>query len=88
MNDVEIAFNELFFGSGIFLGLIFYMAIIGLTALRVKYLGVLYIPISLLLTLEYLEHGPSSSNCYWGAIIMFISVPFLLINLWKGKTSF
>ena len=88
MNDVEIAFNELFFGSGMWFGLILYMAIIGVTALRVKYLGVLYMPISLLLVLEYLERGSESSNCYWGALIMFISVPFLIINLWKGKSSF
>lgn len=88
MSEVEEAFTELFFGSGMWLGLILYMAIIGLTALRVKYLGVLYMPISLLLALEYLERGSSSNNCFWASIIMFLSVPFLIVNLWKGKSSF
>jgi len=85
MSEVQIAFDELFFGSGMFLGLVLYMAIIGLSSIKVKYLGVLYLPISLLLSIEYLNRGSESNNCFWGAIIMLISVPFLLFNLWKGK---
>lgn len=87
MNETEQAFEELFFGSGMILGLLLYLTIIGLTALRVKYLGVLYIPLSLLLVLEYLGRATEENNLFWGAIIMLVSVPFLLFNLWKGQSS-
>jgi len=80
-------FEELFFGEGMWFGLLFYLSVIGLTSLRVKYLGVLYIPISLLLALEYIERATDENNLFWCAIIMLISVPFMLFNLWKGKSS-
>jgi len=87
MSEIEETFTELFFGSGMILGLLIYLTIIGLSALRVKYLGILYIPLSCLLVLEYLERASDTNNCFWGAIIMMVSIPFLFWNLWKGKAD-
>jgi len=87
MSEIEETFTELFFGSGMILGLLLYLTVIGLSALRVKYLGILYIPLSCLLILEYLERASDTNNCFWGAIIMMVSIPFLFWNLWKGKAD-
>ena len=82
------AFESLFFGSGMWFGLLFYLTVIGLTSLKVKYLCVLYLPLTLLLVLQYIERATDENNLFWCAIIMAVSIPFMLFNLWKGKSDF
>lgn len=88
MSEVEQAFEELFFGNGMILGLLLYLTVVGLSALKVKYLGVLYAPLSFVLVLEYLDRATNTNNCFWGAILVCLSIPFLIINIFRGKSEF
>lgn len=80
-------FEQIFFGSGVWFGLLIYLAVIGLTSLKCKYLGILYIPVSLLLASEYIDRATNENKLFWCAIIMLISIPFLVFNLWRGKND-
>lgn len=89
MNEVEQAFEALFFGAGCWLGILLYLVVIGLACARVRYLGLLGIPISILLAIEYMGRATAENNLAWCAIIMFLSVPFLLFSVFrKGSSSF
>jgi hypothetical protein len=74
-------FNELLFGSGAWMGAILISAIILLVTYRVKYSGVVFMPICIFLGMQYLNTVPANSNLMWIAILMFIMAIYSLAML-------
>ena len=71
-------FTELLFGAGAWIGILLILAIeVGLL-LKWKYSGVLLLPVTLLLGIDYLTR-----NLAWQSIIMFVSAIFVLAYLVK-----
>lgn len=76
MSAIALAFDELFFGAGSWLGLLLLLAmIIGLST-KLKYGGVLMIPVTLGLGIAYLDN-----LLYWPSLIMFFSLVFILVGM-------
>lgn len=73
MSDVQLAFEELFFGAGSWLGILLLLAIIAVLTLKNRYLGVLMIPVTLFLGIDYIDNG-----LMWNGIIMFLASVFVL----------
>ena len=75
---VNDAFQALFFGSGSWLGILLFLSIyLGLT-LKWKYAGVLFLPVTIFLGLDYISH-----DLAWHAIIIWISSLFLMFYMVK-----
>ena len=81
-NDVEIAFTELFFGSGSWLGILLLLSIITVLVLKDKFVALLMIPVTLFLGMDYLDN-----SLYWNSMIMFLSSIFLLLNLIRNRNG-
>jgi len=82
-NDVAVAFQELFYGEGIWLGILLILAIvIGLT-MKNKYATVLCLPVTVFMGINYLQNG--TGNQLWGAIIMFCATIFLVVQLMRNR---
>ena len=80
MSDVELAFTELFFGTGSWLGILLLLSIIVVLALKNRFIAVLMIPVTLFLGIDYLDNG-----LMWNSIIMFLSSIFILLNAIKNR---
>lgn len=78
MGLVDEAFESLFFGSGSWLGLLLFLVIIIVLLLKWKYTGVLTLPITIFLGLDYLE-----KSLDWHSMIMFFTSIFILLYLVK-----
>jgi len=76
MSEADEFFNALFFGNGSWLGLILIVLLMMVLIYRWKEVGVLMIPVSVLLGIEYL-----SNNLGWHAMIMFLNGVFMIIYL-------
>jgi hypothetical protein len=76
MSSISVAFQELFYGSGAWLGLILLLALITVLSARIKYTGVLLLPVSIFLGIDYLNN-----DLMWHGIIMFFCAVFVVINL-------
>jgi len=76
MSILDEAFESLFFGAGSWLGLLLFLIIITGLLLKWKYMGVLLLPITIFLGIEYLSEGLK-----WQSIIMFLSSIFILFYL-------
>ncbi len=75
--SVEIAFDELFFGSGSWLGLLLLLTIIILLSAQSKFVGGLMIPVSVFIGISYLSYP----SLMWNALIMFLCSIMILIHL-------
>lgn len=72
-------FKELFFGTyGGWLGAIILMSLILVVSYRIKYTGLCFIPVSLLIGMWYLDYVDVNSNLVFNAILFFM-LPILLI---------
>lgn len=80
MGVVDEAFESLFFGTGSWLGLLLFLSILIGLLLKWKYTGVLILPVTVFLGLEYL-----GKDMGWHTIIMFFTGVFTMIYMWKGK---
>jgi len=69
-------FNELFFGSGSWLGVLLLLAFVVGTLMRWKYSGVLLVPVTVFLAIDYLNH-----DLGWQSIIMFVTSVFILMYM-------
>jgi len=78
MGVVDEAFEALFFGSGSWLGLLLFLTIMIGLLLKWKYTGVLILPITVFLGIEYMEE-----NLGWQSLIMFLTSTFTLLYLIK-----
>lgn len=76
MSSISQAFTELFYGSGAWLGILLLLALIIVLSSRVKYAGVLMLPVAVFLGIDYL-----TNDLLWNALIMFFTSIFIIINL-------
>lgn len=83
MSGITIAFQELFYGSGAWLGLLLMLALILVMTRVTKYSGLLMLPVCVFLAIDYLSYPA----LMWNAIIMFFASAFILINLVRGKAD-
>jgi len=71
-------FFELLYGSGSWFGVVLLLAfIIGLLT-RWKYSGVLLLPVTIFLAIDYLKN-----DLAWQSIIMFVSSVFIIVYMAK-----
>lgn len=82
-NTMEVALNELFYGAGIWLGLLIILSFIVGISMKWKYASLLCLPITLFMGIDYLTNG--TGNQLWAAIVMFFASFFLLVNLMRGN---
>lgn len=79
-NTIQITFQELFYGSGAWLGLLLLLILLILLSLKVKFANLLTVPITIFLGIEYL-----SNDLMWHGFIMFLSSIFLILNLVRNE---
>jgi len=86
--EFEELFQELFFGSGAWFGLIIIVSLALIVSFRVKYSGVVWTIILLFITLEYLENIAVSDNFMWASVVTIVT---MCLTVWhsygemKGK---
>lgn len=71
-------FDELLYGTGSWIGITLMLAIFLAMLVKWKYSGVLFLPITILMGIDYLNQ-----DLDWQAIIMFLSSIFILLYLIK-----
>ena len=79
--SISSILEELFYGSGSWLGLLLYLVIIVSLTVKVRYAGLLTLPICIFLAIEYLGYPA----LMWHSVIMFIAGVFILITIFKSK---
>lgn len=78
MSEIGTAFNELFYGSGAWLGILLLLSIIIALSLKTKWAAVMTLPVSIFLGIDYV-----TNELYWNAAIMFFSCIFVLIQVMR-----
>ena len=87
MNELELTFYELFYGSGKWLGILLLLSIVITLIIKSRYASILVLPVTIFMGIDYLSiPNPSQSNL-WCAIIMFFASIGIIINLIKEKVS-
>ena len=88
LTDISQAFYELFLGSqGGWLGFILVASIMLLVTAKVKYAGILFMVVSVMLGVMMSQELAVNSNLLW-CMIMYFSMPFFLIMImYKGRSS-
>ena len=81
--SISSVFEELFYGSGSWLGLLLFLAIITALTLKAKYTGLLMLPVTVFLAIDYLSYP----SLLWHSVIMFLASVFIIIQIAKGKTE-
>lgn len=76
---VQAILAELFYGSGSWLGLLILMVFIVSLCLAQRYWGLLMLPVTVYLGIDYLVYP----TLMWNAIIMFITSVFVIINVFR-----
>jgi len=71
-------FFELLYGSGSWFGVLLLLAFIIGLLMRWKYSGVLLLPITIFLAIDYLNN-----DLAWQSIIMFVSSVFIIVYMAK-----
>lgn len=80
---IEIVFNELFFGSGFWIGFIIITAFSIGISYRYKYSGTIFIFVLFFMAVQYYQNLSASSNYMWGVILCFVEMLFILIHLYS-----
>ena len=81
MSLVDDAFTALFYGEGSWLGLLLFIFLMLGFTLKWKYAGALFIPISILVGIEYLNR-----DLAYQSMIMFLLSPFMVILIaYEGR---
>jgi hypothetical protein len=80
MSEIAIAFDELFYGSGMWLGLLLLIAIIIGISLKAKWAGIITLPATVFMGINYLTEG-----LMWHAILMVLTGVFIVVNMFKGN---
>ncbi|MDD5541150.1 MAG: hypothetical protein PHG61_10715 [Candidatus Marinimicrobia bacterium] len=81
---LEEIFQELFYGSGFWLGFILITAFALGISYRYKYSGVIFEVVLFFMALEYFDNIDVSSNYMWGAILCFIEMVFIGIIVYSN----
>jgi hypothetical protein len=80
-------FHEFFYGSAKWLTLIVTLAIVIAVSTVFPYGGILFLPITIFLGIDYFNNIPSSSDFMWGALMMlFASIYVLMMAIRKAKS--
>jgi len=74
----EDFFFELLYGSGSWFGVLLLLAFIIGLLMRWKYSGVLLLPVTVFLAIDYLNN-----DLAWQSIIMFVSSVFIIVYMAK-----
>lgn len=87
MNDIELAFYELFFGvQGGWIGFILVASIMLLVTAKVKYSGILFMVVSVMMGVMMAGEPLATDNNLLWCMLMYFSMPiFLLLVMYKGK---
>jgi len=83
LEQLNQVFEAMFYGEGVYLGLLLYITLIAGLVLKWRYMATLIFPISIFIGLEYL-----SRNLVWPSAVMFFTSIFLLgymIKMFKGR---
>jgi len=80
MSTVDEAFKALLYGQGAWVALILLIILIVGVAYTRRTIGVLMVPITILLGIEYLNN-----KLGWHAMIMFLTCVFIIFHLAKSK---
>ena len=73
--------HELLYGEGKWLGIIILLVLIILACRINSYAGILFMPITIFLALDYFKKIPSDSNFLWAAIVMLFTSIFMLLPI-------
>ena len=90
MNDIQLAFYELFFGiQGGWIGFLLVASIMLLVTAKVKHAGILFMVVSVMMGVMMNEELAVNNDLIW-CMLMYFSMPiFLLLVMVKGgKSSF
>lgn len=90
MNDIQLAFYELFFGlQGGWIGFLLVASIMLLVTVKVKYAGIMFSVASVMMGIMMAEELAVNSNLMWCTVMYFIMPFFLILVMFKGgKSSF
>lgn len=86
-STVKQWFYELFFGSAKWLTLTVTLAIIIAIATWNGYAGIIFMPLTVFLSVWYFQNVPASSDFTWGAIIMMVSTIYILAMAIRKASS-
>jgi hypothetical protein len=81
MTTIAEIFDELLFGSGFWIGLIFIISICIIISYRFKYSGVIFEVILFFMALEYYDNLAVDSNKMWGLILCFVTMIFIVAKM-------
>jgi len=89
MNDIELAFYELFFGvQGGWIGFILVASIMLLVTAKIKYSGPLFMVVSVMMGIMMIDKLATDNNLTWCMLMYFIMPAFLFLVMYKGKGDF
>jgi hypothetical protein len=80
MSEIATAFNELFYGSGMWLGLLLLISIIIVISLKTKYAGIIMFPATVFLAINYF-----TELFLWGGVLMLLTGTFVILTMIKGN---
>jgi len=88
--EIEEAFYELFFGvQGGWIGFLIVASIMLLVTAKVKYSGILFMVVSIMMGIMMAEELVVNNNLMWCMLMYFAMPAFLLLVMAKGgKSSF
>ncbi len=84
-SEVALAFSELFYGAGAWLGVLLMETILWALALKTEWGGVIGIIVTVFMGIDAITSIAENSNLMWIGIIYFFTSAFLLFNFMKGK---
>lgn len=90
MNDIQLAFYELFFGlQGGWIGFLLVASIMLLVTAKVRYAGIMFSVASVFMGIMMSEELAVNSNLMWCTVMYFAMPFFLILVMFKGgKSSF
>jgi len=90
MNDIQLAFYELFFGAqGGWIGFLLVASIMLLVTVKVRYAGIMFSVASVMMGIMMAEELAVNSNLMWCTVMYFLMPFFLILVMFKGgKSSF
>lgn len=89
MNDIELAFYELFFGvQGGWIGFILVASIMLLVTAKVKPAGILFMVVSVMMGVMMAGELAVNNDLMWCMLMYFVMPAFLFLVMYKGKGDF
>lgn len=90
MNDIQLAFYELFFGiQGGWIGFLLVASIMLLVTAKVRYAGIMFSVASVMMGIMMAEELAVNNNLLWCTVMYFAMPFFLFLIMFKGgKSSF